>query len=73
MSQKSNVYSLVLMSPQNGTDLVPWNSLLVITNVPPSCSSDVQKLVQRFGTVINTLMVNNMVRHKNSKHLLWFC
>ncbi|KAF0037976.1 hypothetical protein F2P81_010850 [Scophthalmus maximus] len=42
---------------------VGWSSLLVISNVPntPSGSSEVQKLVQRFGTVIKTLVLNNMV------------
>lgn len=36
----------------------------MISNVPdtPSASSEVQKLVRRFGTVIKTLVLNNMVR-----------
>ncbi|XP_055367942.1 zinc finger protein 638-like isoform X2 [Betta splendens] len=42
---------------------VIWSSLLVINNVPDSlsASSEVQKLVRRFGTVIKTLVLNNMV------------
>ncbi|KAM9315208.1 uncharacterized protein KZ484_024899 isoform 2-T2 [Pholidichthys leucotaenia] len=42
---------------------VAWNSLLVISNVPdgPFNSSEVQKLVRRFGTVIKTLVLNNTV------------
>ncbi|XP_051801365.1 histone-lysine N-methyltransferase, H3 lysine-79 specific-like isoform X3 [Acanthochromis polyacanthus] len=42
---------------------VSWSCLLVISNVPntPPGSSEVQKLVQRFGTVIKTLVLNNMV------------
>lgn len=44
--------------------LVSWNSLLVIKNVPDSSSgsSEVLKLVRRFGTVIKTLVLDNMVR-----------
>lgn len=36
----------------------------MISNVPntPSAPSEVQKLVRRFGTVIKTLVLNNMVR-----------
>lgn len=36
----------------------------MISNVPetPSASSEVQKLVRRFGTVIKTLVLKNMVR-----------
>ncbi|XP_034398430.1 zinc finger protein 638-like isoform X1 [Cyclopterus lumpus] len=43
--------------------LVGWSCLLVISNVPntPSGSSEVQKLVRRFGTVIKTLVLNNTV------------
>lgn len=43
---------------------VAWNSLLVIGNVPdtPSGSSEVEKLVRRFGTVIKTLVLSSMVR-----------
>ncbi|XP_035772431.1 uncharacterized protein LOC102790544 [Neolamprologus brichardi] len=42
---------------------VSWNSLLVIGNVPdtPSGSSEVEKLVRRFGTVIKTLVLSSMV------------
>ncbi|XP_061581732.1 uncharacterized protein LOC133447198 isoform X2 [Cololabis saira] len=42
---------------------VSWNSLLVIRNVPdtPSSSSQVLKLVRRFGTVIKTLALPGMV------------
>ncbi|KAM7393529.1 hypothetical protein PAMP_020392 [Pampus punctatissimus] len=42
---------------------VGWSKLLVISNVPdtPSGSSEVQNLVRRFGTVIKTLVLNNMV------------
>ncbi|TKS69402.1 Zinc finger protein 638 [Collichthys lucidus] len=42
---------------------VGWSSLLVISNVPstPSSSSEVEKLVRRFGTVIKTLVLNSMV------------
>lgn len=43
---------------------VGWSSLLVISNVPdtPPGSSEVQKLVRRFGTVIKTLVLNSTVR-----------
>ncbi|KAG7235856.1 hypothetical protein INR49_002053 [Caranx melampygus] len=49
-----------LNTPENP---VIWSTLLVISNVPntPSGSSEVQKLVRRFGTVIKTLVLNNMV------------
>lgn len=43
---------------------VTWNSLLVIQNVPvtPTGSSEVQKLVRRFGTVIKSLVLKGTVR-----------
>ncbi|XP_053275287.1 matrin-3 isoform X2 [Pleuronectes platessa] len=59
------LYNLMMESVDPSESPVPvcWNSLLVISNVPntPSCSFEVQKLVRRFGTVIKTLVLNNMV------------
>ncbi|XP_041640582.1 zinc finger protein 638-like [Cheilinus undulatus] len=59
------LYNLLmgLATPLESPALVGWSSLLVISNVPdtPSGSSEVQKLVRRFGTVIKTLVVNGMV------------
>ncbi|XP_019939414.2 zinc finger protein 638-like isoform X2 [Paralichthys olivaceus] len=59
------LYNVMMESvdPLESSVPVCWNSLLVISNVPntPSCSSEVQKLVRRFGTVIKTLVLNNMV------------
>ncbi|KAG7485982.1 hypothetical protein JOB18_022373 [Solea senegalensis] len=59
------LYNLLMGSSDTAesSDKVSWSSLLVIRNVPnsPSCSSEVQKLVRRFGTVIKTLVLNNMV------------
>uniref|UniRef100_A0A665T5S5 Matrin-type domain-containing protein n=1 Tax=Echeneis naucrates TaxID=173247 RepID=A0A665T5S5_ECHNA len=59
------LYNLLMGSVDPLESMVPvsWNTLLVIGNVPntPSGSSEVQKLVRRFGTVIKTLVLNNMV------------
>ncbi|XP_042340617.1 zinc finger protein 638-like [Plectropomus leopardus] len=59
------LYNLLIGSadPLESPVPVSWSSLLVISNVPntPSASSEVQKLVRRFGTVIKTLVLNNMV------------
>uniref|UniRef100_A0A3B5BE80 Zinc finger protein 638-like n=1 Tax=Stegastes partitus TaxID=144197 RepID=A0A3B5BE80_9TELE len=59
------LYNLLMGSvdPLESPAPVGWSSLLVISNVPntPPGSSEVQKLVQRFGTVIKTLVLNNMV------------
>lgn len=43
---------------------VSWSSLVVISNVPDTVtgSSEVQKLVRRFGTVIKSLVLNSVVR-----------
>lgn len=53
---------------QESSVSVGWSSLLVISNVPstPSSSSEVEKLVRRFGTVIKTLVLNSMVRPATS-------
>ncbi|XP_035028199.2 zinc finger protein 638 isoform X2 [Hippoglossus stenolepis] len=65
LSTPVGLYNLMMESVDPLESPVPvcWNSLLVISNVPntPSCSSEVQKLVRRFGTVIKTLVLNNMV------------
>ncbi|GAA6228710.1 zinc finger protein 638-like [Lates japonicus] len=59
------LYNLLMGSvdPLESSVPVGWSSLLVIRNVPntPSGSSEVQKLVRRFGTVIKTLVLNNTV------------
>ncbi|XP_060908904.1 zinc finger protein 638-like [Labrus mixtus] len=59
------LYNLLMGSaaPLESPASVGWSSLLVISNVPntPSGSSEVQKLVRRFGTVIKTLVLNSMV------------
>ncbi|KAK2815487.1 hypothetical protein Q5P01_025954 [Channa striata] len=59
------LYNLLMGStdPFENSSPVGWSSLLVISNVPntPSASSEVLKLVRRFGTVIKTLVLNNMV------------
>lgn len=59
------LYNLLMGSanPLKSSVPVGWRSLLVISNVPntTSGSSEVQKLVQRFGTVIKTLVLNSMV------------
>ncbi|XP_074484176.1 uncharacterized protein LOC141763615 isoform X1 [Sebastes fasciatus] len=59
------LYNLLMGSvdPLESTVPVGWSCLLVISNVPntPSGSSEVQKLVRRFGTVIKTLVLNNTV------------
>ncbi|XP_044044998.1 zinc finger protein 638-like isoform X3 [Siniperca chuatsi] len=59
------LYNLLMGSvdPLESPVPVGWSSLLVINNVPntPSGSSEVQKLVRRFGTVIKTLVLNNTV------------
>ncbi|XP_073333079.1 uncharacterized protein [Pagrus major] len=59
------LYNLLIGSvdPLESPVPVGWSSLLVIRNVPntPAGSSEVQKLVRRFGTVIKTLELNSMV------------
>ncbi|KAM3622833.1 uncharacterized protein V6R79_003722 [Siganus canaliculatus] len=60
------LYNLLMgtMDPLESSNApVGWSSLVVINNVPstPSGPSEVQKLVQRFGTVIKTLVLHNMV------------
>ncbi|XP_068582772.1 zinc finger protein 638-like isoform X1 [Cebidichthys violaceus] len=59
------LYNLLMGSvdPLESSVPVGWSCLLVISNVPntPSGSSEVQKLVRRFGTVIKTLVLNNTV------------
>ncbi|XP_054461246.1 zinc finger protein 638-like [Anoplopoma fimbria] len=59
------LYNLLMGSvdPLESSVPVGWSCLLVINNVPntPSGSSEVQKLVRRFGTVIKTLVLNNTV------------
>ncbi|TDH16594.1 hypothetical protein EPR50_G00021640 [Perca flavescens] len=59
------LYNLLMGSvdPLESPGPVGWNCLLVISNVPntPTGSSEVQKLVRRFGTVIKTVVLNNMV------------
>ncbi|XP_068178106.1 zinc finger protein 638-like isoform X2 [Antennarius striatus] len=59
------LYNLLVESvdPLESSVPVGWSSLVVINNVPstPTGSSEVQKLVQRFGTVIKTLVLNSMV------------
>lgn len=62
-SEKLNGDQSLLCVVQESSALVGWSSLLVIQNVPPTsnCSSEVQKLVRRFGTVIRSLVLHNMV------------
>nr|XP_040043536.1 zinc finger protein 638-like isoform X2 [Gasterosteus aculeatus aculeatus] len=59
------LYNLLMgsLDPLESSVAVGWSSLLVISNVPstPSGPAEVQKLVRRFGTVIKTLELNNMV------------
>uniref|UniRef100_A0A3B3CNQ0 Matrin-type domain-containing protein n=2 Tax=Oryzias melastigma TaxID=30732 RepID=A0A3B3CNQ0_ORYME len=59
------LYNLFMSAadPSECPSLVSWNSLLVIKNVPDSSSgsSEVLKLVRRFGTVIKTLVLDNMI------------
>ncbi|XP_041838440.1 zinc finger protein 638 [Melanotaenia boesemani] len=59
------LYNILMSSadPLESSGLVGWSSLLVIRNVPdtPAGSSEVLKLVRRFGTVIKTLVLSNMV------------
>ncbi|XP_034749834.1 zinc finger protein 638-like [Etheostoma cragini] len=59
------LYNLLMGSvdPLESPGPVGWNCLLVISNVPntPTGASEVQKLVRRFGTVIKTVVLNNMV------------
>ncbi|XP_056136285.1 zinc finger protein 638-like [Lampris incognitus] len=49
------------LDPLEASAAAGWSSLLVISNVPdtPSGPTEVQKLVKRFGTVKNTLVLNN--------------
>uniref|UniRef100_A0A672Y8G9 Zinc finger protein 638-like n=1 Tax=Sphaeramia orbicularis TaxID=375764 RepID=A0A672Y8G9_9TELE len=65
ISRKTPValYNLLMgsLDPLESLEPVGWKSLIVIGNVPPSSSSEVQKLVRRFGTVIKTLVLNDMV------------
>ncbi|CAK6971659.1 uncharacterized protein LOC128366986 [Scomber scombrus] len=59
------LYNLLMGSadPLESPAPVGWGRLLVIRNVPntPSGPSEVLKLVRRFGIVINTLVLSNMV------------
>ncbi|KAM9856924.1 uncharacterized protein ACBR49_000588 [Aulostomus maculatus] len=59
------LYNLLMgsLEPLESPAPVGWSSLLMISNVPdaPNSYSEVQKLVRRFGTVIKTLVLNNMV------------
>ncbi|KAM9817827.1 uncharacterized protein ACBT44_008309 [Syngnathus typhle] len=59
------LYNLLMQSfhPLENSSPVSWSSLLVINNVPdtPTGPSEVKKLVQRFGTVVKTLELNNVV------------
>uniref|UniRef100_A0A1A7XJ61 Matrin-type domain-containing protein n=1 Tax=Iconisemion striatum TaxID=60296 RepID=A0A1A7XJ61_9TELE len=59
------LYNLLMgsLDPLGNPIPIAWSSLLVIRNVPDSLSgsSEVIKLVQRFGTVIKTLVLNSMV------------
>ncbi|XP_061628020.1 zinc finger protein 638-like isoform X2 [Phyllopteryx taeniolatus] len=59
------LYNLLMQSldPLESSITVSWTSLLVINNVPdtPTGSSEVKQLVQRFGTVVKTLELKNMV------------
>ncbi|CAN9510699.1 unnamed protein product [Ophioblennius macclurei] len=59
------LFNLLMGSTHPNENLVRvgWSRLLVIRNVPdnPSGSSEVLKLVRRFGTVIRTLVLNSMV------------
>ncbi|XP_043969386.1 uncharacterized protein LOC122829136 isoform X1 [Gambusia affinis] len=51
------------LDPLDGSAPVGWNSLVVIKNVPdsPGSSTEVLKLMRRFGTVIKFLVVNSMI------------
>lgn len=51
------------LDPLEGPPPVGWNSLVVIKNVPDTstASTDVLKLMRRFGTVIKSLVVNSMI------------
>ncbi|XP_061736832.1 zinc finger protein 638-like isoform X2 [Nerophis ophidion] len=59
------LYNLLMQSldPLESSVPIDWNSLLVISNVPntSTSSSDVKQLVQRFGTVVKSLELKNMV------------
>ncbi|XP_054634763.1 zinc finger protein 638-like isoform X2 [Dunckerocampus dactyliophorus] len=59
------LYNLLMksMDPLENSVPVGWSSLLVISNVPntPFAFSDVRQLVARFGTVVKSLELNNMV------------
>ncbi|XP_061844367.1 uncharacterized protein [Nerophis lumbriciformis] len=59
------LYNLLMQSqdPLDCSVPVGWNSLLVISNVPntSTSSSDVKQLVERFGTVVKSLELKNMV------------
>ncbi|XP_061889484.1 zinc finger protein 638-like [Entelurus aequoreus] len=59
------LYNLLMESldPLESSVPVGWNSLLVISNVPntSTSSSDVKQLVERFGTVVKSLELKNMV------------
>uniref|UniRef100_A0A3Q2PNS6 RNA-binding protein 20-like n=1 Tax=Fundulus heteroclitus TaxID=8078 RepID=A0A3Q2PNS6_FUNHE len=59
------LYNLFMgsLDPLESPALVGWNSLVVIRNVPdtPAGSTEVLKLMRRFGTVIKSLVVNNMI------------
>lgn len=53
-----------LSVPQESPALVGWKHLVAIRNVPdsPAGSREVLRLMRRFGTVIKSLVVSNMVR-----------
>ncbi|MEQ2304418.1 hypothetical protein AMECASPLE_026806, partial [Ameca splendens] len=59
------LYNLFMgsLDPLESPALVGWSSLVVIRNVPdtPADSTEVLKLMRRFGTVIKSLVVNNMI------------
>uniref|UniRef100_A0A3Q2YH95 Uncharacterized LOC109521704 n=1 Tax=Hippocampus comes TaxID=109280 RepID=A0A3Q2YH95_HIPCM len=59
------LYNLLMQSldPLESSSPVSWSSLLVINNVPdtPTGAREVKQLVRRFGTVVKTLELNNMV------------
>ncbi|XP_051939727.1 RNA-binding protein 20-like [Hippocampus zosterae] len=59
------LYNLLMQSldPLENSSPVSWNSLLVINNVPdtPTGAREVKQLVRRFGTVVKTLELKNLV------------
>ncbi|XP_077426807.1 uncharacterized protein LOC144055055 isoform X2 [Vanacampus margaritifer] len=59
------LYNLLMQSlnPLESSSSVSWSSLLVINNVPdtPTGPWEVKQLVRRFGTVVKSLELSNMV------------